>query len=231
MVDAVKALFYFQFAAVRTPGIIEPGPFVHADRLNHKRVVVHPFAHRISIPSRFGVLGEFSSVGPNRAPGAKHLIQHHDLVRSLGDFDDLELIKLDAREARRVADVQRIVTQYGGNRSDAHSRRLMGFERGLAQSRVRQMTRDFALVGLAARRAIVAWQYCGVFVRTRILDSRRRPSCGIACRVPDPEEVAAGSRGGLYARVRWFVEGDAVPGCDLDVVYRRRWSRLSTQSR
>ena len=64
-------------------------------------------------------------------------IQEDDLIRSLSDLDNREFVKLYARETRRVADVQGIVSQHGGYRSDSHSRWLMGFERGLTRGRVR----------------------------------------------------------------------------------------------
>src|SRR4029077_2381615 len=68
MVHAMKALLDPQILAMRTTGVIEPASGIQTDRLDHERVVIHPFSDGVSVPPRLGVFGEFPPIRPNDSP-------------------------------------------------------------------------------------------------------------------------------------------------------------------
>src|SRR3979490_1147795 len=74
MVHAVKSFLPAQIFAMRTARVIEPASWIQPDRLDHKRVVVHPFSDGVPIPARVRILGEFSSIRTDGAPITKILI-------------------------------------------------------------------------------------------------------------------------------------------------------------
>src|SRR5437879_13600836 len=141
-----------QIAAVRATDIIQPGPFIHAHGVNHKRVIVHPLANRIPVPPRFGIFGKFSPVRPDDAPIVVELIQEKHLVLGLSELDYPEFKKLHARETLWVTEVHRVIYLPRGDCSDARSR-FIGSESFFPESCVGRMAGDTFLVGLAK----VAW--------------------------------------------------------------------------
>ena len=75
MIHAVESLFYAQVSAMRTANMIDPGSFIRPCGLDHKGVIIHPLAHRISVPTRFRVFWSFPSVGPDYPPYFAELVE------------------------------------------------------------------------------------------------------------------------------------------------------------
>jgi hypothetical protein len=107
-IRAVKPLLDAQVGAMRAAGSIEPGSLIGSDGRDNERVIVHPFAHRISVPPRFGIFGEFPAVGPDHAPDLGELVQDDYVLGSLKDLSRPEFIKVFARKSLGIA-----ISEYG----------------------------------------------------------------------------------------------------------------------
>jgi hypothetical protein len=103
-IRAVEPLLDAQVGAMRAAGSIEPGPLVGPNGLDDKRVIIHPLAHRISIPSRFGIFGEFPAVGPDDAPDFGELVQDDHVLGPLKDLSRPEFIKVFARKSLGITE-------------------------------------------------------------------------------------------------------------------------------
>src|SRR5207244_36561 len=108
-VHSVVRFHYAQSVAVGTPRIVEPGSVIKSEGLGDERVVINPFADRVTPPPLFwwgstfgrppwlfGILGQFPPVRPDDAPFLIELIQDHNLVRSLYDLLCAGIMKNDA---------------------------------------------------------------------------------------------------------------------------------------
>src|SRR5437879_7062900 len=70
-----------------TTNKIKPGSFIHPQGLDDQRVVIHPFADRISKPPGFWIFGEFSTVGPDDPPYPVKFIQNDHRHGRLKNLD------------------------------------------------------------------------------------------------------------------------------------------------
>src|SRR5579863_589352 len=134
---------------MRTAAFVEPGSVIGSRGLRNKRVIIHPFAHRVTVPPRFRIFGEFSPIGPDDPPYLRIFVQDHHLYRGLEDLSGSELVEILARHSLGIAvDDRRVINHTRNILSGSISRPIVFhlFER---QRRVRQL-----MFGLAVFRHI-----------------------------------------------------------------------------
>src|ERR1700684_730062 len=108
-----------------TAGAIDPGPVIQARGLHDERVIIHPFAHRIAVPPRFGFLGKLAPVGPDDPPDFAERIEDENLLGSLKDLGGPHFIKVFARHSLWIASYHRIICIPGKNGSKPIARLVL----------------------------------------------------------------------------------------------------------
>jgi hypothetical protein len=108
-IQTVKPLLHAQVGAMRTACTIQPGSFIHSLSLDDKCVIIHPFAHGIAEPPRFGILGKFPAVGPDDAPDFAVGVKNDHGIGPLKNLSRSEFMEVVARESLGITGKNGIV--------------------------------------------------------------------------------------------------------------------------
>src|SRR5579883_807202 len=99
----MEALLDAKCITVGPARAVNPGLVIDAAGIDDKRVVVFPFAYRVSEPLRRGIFGEVASVSPNDSPDAPVFIKNHNAGGRLQNLCGPQFVEIFPRNSLRIA--------------------------------------------------------------------------------------------------------------------------------